>query len=141
MPYHFYMKIVLHFITLHTASIPAVNQPRLISKGSTWVQIGWESLDCDGGYQIDGYDVEYGVSRRFYSPIYTTAARVSSLNYTIRGLSSSTLYYFRVSTVSSVSSRTAPSSALSMTTQVSGNNKCKGKQLETRRPLWRIMQQ
>ena len=112
--------LITYNITLHTASIPAVNQPRLISKGPTWVQIGWESLDCDGGYQIDSHDVEYGVSRRFYSPIYTIAARVSSLNYTIRGLSSSTLYYFRVRTVSSVSSITSPSSALPVTTQVSG---------------------
>ena len=109
-------------IILHTASIPAVSQPRLISKGSTWVQIGWDSLDCDGGYQIDGYDVEYRVYRGyFYSYIYTIAARVTSLNYTIRGLSPNTLHYIRVSTASSMSSRTTPSTYISVTTHVSGN--------------------
>lgn len=95
----------------------------MISKGPTWVQIGWEPLDCDGGHQINSYDVQYRDGSGFFFS-YTTVARVSSLNYTIRELASSTLYYFRVSTVSSVfSSRTTASVYISVTTQVPGNDR------------------
>ena len=105
----------------YTASPPSLTQPKLIAKGSTWVQIGWEPLDCDGGFKITGYDVQYKLGR-YSSYSYTNAARVTSLNYTVHDLSPSTEYDFRVGPVSSVTSRYRFSRAISVTTHLSGNH-------------------
>lgn len=100
-------------------SPPAVGQPDLVRKGSSWVQISWDPVYCDGGFQINSYSVQYRVSRSFFSP-YQTAASVAALNYTIRNLSPNTEYYFRVGSISDTVSRVVYSGAISIATQVAG---------------------
>ena len=100
-----------------TASLPSLPQPYLISKGSSWVQIGWEPLDCDGGYQVNSYRVEYR-SGRFYS--YTIADYTSALNLTVHSLSHSTQYSIRVVAISAVSTRTSTSPIITVTTHPAG---------------------
>lgn len=103
----------------HTASPPVPNPPRITSKGSSWIQVAWSALDCDGGYQIQAYDVEYK-TRSSFSYFYTTAGRVSGLSYTIRNLLPSTEYDVRVQAVSRISLRERSSSFISVTTDPAG---------------------
>ena len=80
---------------LYADSWPQLESPRLVQRGSTWIQIGWEPLNCDGGYPLSSYLVDYRVAASIYSS-YTTIRVVTGLNYTIRDLSPSTAYDFRV---------------------------------------------
>ena len=77
--------------SLYAASQPQLDRPRLVKRGSTWIQIGWEPLDCDGGYPLRNYFVEYRAGT-----VYTSLGDTTSLNYTIRDLSPGTEYEFRV---------------------------------------------
>ena len=95
-----------------------MDQPQLIQKGSTWVQIGWEPVDCDGGFQISSYTVEYKRATFFSS--YTTAGSAAGFNFTIRDLASNTQYDFRVGSLSDVTSRISYSRVISVITQVAG---------------------
>ena len=100
---------------LCTGYPPAVSQPRPINKGPTWVQLGWEPADCNGGHEIVSYDVQYRESSTY---LYTTAASVTGFNYTVRDLTPNTIHYFRVVTVSN--SRLSYSSSVLVTTHESG---------------------
>ena len=112
---HLHAVIVLiHSICIHTVSQPTLTAPKLIRRGSTWVQIGWSRLDCDGGYPLSQYLVEYR-SGSFFSS-YDTVASVTSLNYTIRGLLENREYDFRVGRESTESSTTTYSRAASIYT-------------------------
>ena len=103
-----------------TASPPRIARPRLIQRNSRWVQIAWDPLDCDGGFPLISYVVEFR-SSRFYSS-YSSAGEVTNLNFTIRGLSPSTSYYVRVGRKSSASSSISYSLALTVSTLVAGIN-------------------
>ena len=70
-------------------------------------------------HTVESYDVQQRTSRFFFSS-YTTVDRVSNLNYTFRSLSPSTVHYFRVAGVSSVSLRTSYSAAITVTTHPQG---------------------
>ena len=109
----------LTYTLIHTELMPPLGQPNFINKGSTWVQIGWDALDCDGGYQINAYDVQQKWSR--YS--YVTVARVSNFNFTFHNLYHSTRYYFRVVAVSSISPQTSNSWYISVITHPPGMKK------------------
>ena len=101
-----------------TASPPQIARPRLIQRNSRWVQIAWDPLDCDGGFPLISYVVEFKRTPYYYS--YSSAGEVTNLNFTIRGLSPSTSYYVRVGRKSSASSSISYSSALSVSTLVAG---------------------
>jgi len=114
------LHCLCHMSHIHscTASPPRLSSPYLINKGSTWAQIGWDALDCDGGHQINAYDVQWRTRTYYYS--YSTVARVSKRIFTFRDLTPSTEYYFRVGTVSSVSSWSSYSPVISVTTHTAG---------------------
>ena len=99
-------------------SPPAVDQPTVTSKGSTWVQISWQPVECNAGFEIASYNVEYQL-RWMYT--YTLAASVTQLNYTIHNLTPDTEYDIRVSTVSYASTRTTPSLYISVITLEQGS--------------------
>ena len=117
----FYSLFYFHIFRMHsyTASPPSPSQPYVIKKGSTWIQIGWDALDCDGGYQINAYDVQQKRNRYYYS-YYSTVACVSKHSFIFRRLTPSTGYYFRVRPVSSISLSTSYSSAILATTHPTG---------------------
>ena len=100
--------------------MPTPNPPYLISKGSTWVQIGWDPLDCDGGHGVNSYDVEYQTGFSYFYR-YVTAGRVSGANnYTIHGLVPNTEYNIRTRAISSTTSRTSTSTSIAVTTSLQG---------------------
>ena len=103
-----------------TASPPQIARPRLIQRNSRWVQIGWDLLDCDGGFPLISYVVEFKRTPHYYS--YSNAGEVMNLNFTIRGLSPSTSYYVRVGRKSSASSSISYSLTLTVSTLVAGIN-------------------
>lgn len=121
----------------HADYPPAVNKPKLISKGPTWVQIGWEPLDCDGGHNVNRYTVQYAeptlyeydydYDYDYLFPYYvynyrSAAIGVSGYTYTIHNLNPSTEYRFRVLSISSVTSATTRSYFyLTVTTHRTGN--------------------
>ena len=107
---------------IHTASQPPIGTPRLIQRSSRWVQIGWDPLDCDGGFPLSAYVVQYRRSAYYYS--YSTLGEVTRLNYTIRELSPLRSYYFRIGRKSSSSLSISYSSSLSVTTLESGMFLC-----------------
>lgn len=112
------LYIVLVFFP-HVASQPTISPPRLIRRGSTWVQIDWEKLYCDGGFQINSYTVEYRLGSIYYGS-FQAAGTVTVLNYTIHDLTPNTEYDFRVGTISGTSSRVVYSSTVSIFTRVAG---------------------
>ena len=107
---------------IHAASQPPIGTPRLIQRSSRWVQIGWDPLDCDGGFPLSAYVVQYRRSAYYYS--YSTLGEVTHLNYTIRELSPLRSYYFRIGRKSSSSLSISYSSSLSVTTLESGMFLC-----------------
>jgi deleted-in-malignant-brain-tumors protein 1 len=117
--------ITRNFTLLIGTSPQAVDPPIVNSKGSTWIQISWPALDCDGGFEIASYNVEYK-SSYIYSYYYTLAASVTQLNYTIHDLTPSTGYNVRVSTVSYASTRTTPSLYITVTTLEQGPSPPRG---------------
>ena len=101
----------------HAASSSRVGIPRLIQRSARWVQIAWDPVDCDGGFPLSTYIVQYKRTSYYYS--YTTVGEVTRLNFTVRDLSPSMSYYFRIGRTSS-DSTTGYSSALSVTTLAAG---------------------
>ena len=73
--------------------IPRPSPPYIISKGSTWIQLGWDQ-DCDGGYQIHSYDLRMKQSLSYY---YTTVATTSDTVFIVEDLSPNTEYLFVLS--------------------------------------------
>ncbi|CAI8040608.1 Soluble scavenger receptor cysteine-rich domain-containing protein SSC5D [Geodia barretti] len=108
-----------NFTLIYGSSQPPIGTPRLIQRSSRWVQIGWDPLDCDGGFPLSAYVVEYRTGVYYYYS-YTTLGEVTRLNYTIRELSPLTSYYFRIGRKSSSSLSISYSSSLSVTTLESG---------------------
>ena len=98
-------------------AVPSLAQPYLKAKGSTWIQLAWVPLVCDGGYDVNSYDVGYKPSLYSY---YTTAGRTSNLNITIENLAANTNYYFRIQTLSSNSYSYSYSSSISVITHPAG---------------------
>lgn len=117
----FYFSDLLVYLPLLPCTVipPSLSQPYLINKGSTWVQMGWSALDCDGGYQINAYYVEQKTSS-YFSTSYTTVARVSNLNYTFHNLIPNTEYNFRVQGLSAISQYSSYSSHISVMTYPAG---------------------
>lgn len=112
-------KVISKYILCHTVYPPTPNPPYVTNKGSTWVQVAWNALNCDGGYQITAYDVEYRETAPF-SYSYTTAGRVSGLNYVIHNLFPNTEYHIRVQAVSRISFWDTPSPFITVTTHPEG---------------------
>jgi hypothetical protein len=102
---------------------PAVDQPTVTSKGSTWIQISWQPVDCNGGYEVASYNVEYKLR---WSYTYTLGASVTQLNYTIHNLIPDTEYNIRVSTISYASTGTTPSLIVSVITLEQGPSPPRG---------------
>ena len=105
------------YLSSYIASVPIPAHPYLEARGSTWIQLGWEPLLCDGGHEVKSYDVEYTKVR--YSS-YNTAGRTSNLNFTIEKLAANTIYYFRIQALSSNSYSSSYSSYISVTTHPAG---------------------
>ena len=123
-PWRFYLMLVNSLsYNIHAASQPSIGTPRLIQRSSRWVQIGWDPLDCDGGFPLSAYVVEQQTGVYYYSS-YTTLGEVTRLNYTIRELSPLTSYYFRIGRKSSSSLSISYSSSLSVTTLEAGMFVC-----------------
>ena len=122
----FYIMLSIHSWSLlcetsaHAASQPQLGSPRLVQRGSTWIQIVWEPLDCDGGYPLSSYLVDYRVAASIYSS-YTTIRVVTGLNYTIRDLSPSTEYSIKVGRENSVDTMISYSGTISVMTLNAGN--------------------
>ena len=111
-----------------TDNQPQLDQPKLIEKGASWIQIGWEPLYCDGGYMLNYYLVQYRLGRYYTS--YAAVGATKALNYTIRGLTTSTQYHFRIGRESTDISTVTYSTATSITTLDAGN--------VFRIPLWKF---
>ena len=110
-----------HCTQQHTyaGSPPDPNYLRLINKGSTWVQIRWNSLTCDGGYRVHSYEVLVERELLFFPS--NVVSHVSNSDFTIHDLIPNTKYYIRVRTVSSISLRNSLSNILTVTTYPAGN--------------------
>ena len=122
-PWRFYLMLVNSLsYNIYAASQPSMGAPRLIQRSSRWVQIGWDPLDCDGGFPLSAYVVQYRRSAYYYS--YSTLGEVTHLNYTIRELSPLRSYYFRIGRKSSSSLSISYSSLLSVTTLEAGMFLC-----------------
>ena len=106
-------------MTFYADYPPAVDQPTVTSKGSTWIQISWQPVDCNGGYEVASYNVEYKLR---WSYTYTLGASVTQLNYTIHNLIPDTEYNIRVSTISYASTGTTPSLIVSVITLEQGSS-------------------
>ena len=103
---------------MHAVSQPQMATPRLIQRNSRWVQIAWDPLDCDGGFPLISYVVEYRDSSIEID--YTTVGDVTQLNFTIRELTPSTEYYFRIGRKSSASTSISYSEPASIITYEEG---------------------
>ena len=108
---HALKKQVLRYITVDfsfsksPASPPVLDSPHLIRKGPTWIQVGWDVLSCNGGYQIKFYEIQYRLQSAYAYNSYSVAARVSNLNYTIKNLIPNSAYDIRIRLLSRNSPR------------------------------------
>ena len=84
-------------------SPPAPSSPYIISLGSTWVELGWDELSCDGGHAITEFIIRYQKEvSDFYVSSYSYVYGLDSAlrSYIIYNLDPETDYSFSVQALS-----------------------------------------
>lgn len=104
-------------------SPPAPSSPYIISRGSTWVTLGWYVLSCDGGHVITELVIRYQKEvDDFYITSYSYVYGLDPAlqNYTIHNLESQTSYKFSIQAQSAEFRASSFSEERIITTMISG---------------------
>lgn len=108
-------------------SPPAPSSPYIVSLGSTWVELGWDELSCDGGHAITEFIVRYQkeVSDHYVSSFsYVYGLDPSLRSYVVHNLDPETGYSFSVQALSAEFQSSSFSEERTISTLLAGKDSC-----------------